>query len=287
MLTTSQRGLTIAALLALAGCGKSPTPVTRPTPNTNVASAKPAAGAIALSTLWQSRVLLERRDSLILTLPNGGKQLQRLGRNALFTLRIEGKNLTVTLDSLQLIPASAEASREAVGTTWTGWLGAYGKLENFTASRGGVLVEELTQTVASLLPRLPRGGARPGDRWADTSKKNIRVEIFRTDDQRTGQWRVAAAMDREGIRVIPVQVREAFEQIGRGSSAGRNMTMTAQGVRSAQYYMTLDGRVEVATVVDSAAKLITIPGSQQSIPTMQYSRTLIRFRPLAAKSPNE
>ncbi|MBK7594997.1 MAG: hypothetical protein IPJ11_07060 [Gemmatimonadetes bacterium] len=94
-------------------------------------------------------------------------------------------------------------------------------------------------------------------------------------------------MDREGIRVIPVQVREAFEQIGRGSSAGRNMTMTAQGVRSAQYYMTLDGRVEVATVVDSAAKLITIPGSQQSIPTMQYSRTLIRFRPLAAKSPNE
>ncbi|MBP9897634.1 MAG: hypothetical protein KBF28_04635 [Gemmatimonadales bacterium] len=287
MLTTSQRGLTIAALLALAGCGKSPTPVTRPTPNINVASATPAAGAISLSTLWQSRVLLERRDSLILTLPNGSKQLQRLGRNALFTLTIDGKNLKVTLDSLQLIPASAEASKEAVGTTWTGWLGAYGKLENFTASRGGVLVEELTQTVANLLPRLPRGGARPGDRWADTSKKSIRVEIFRTDDQRTGQWRVAAPMDREGIRVIPVQVREAFEQIGRGSSAGRNMTMTAQGSRSAQYYMTLDGRVEVATVIDSAAKLITIPGSQQSIPTMQYSRTMIRFRPLVAKSPNE
>ena len=141
MLTTSQRGLTIAALLALAGCGKSPTPVTRPTPNINVASATPAAGAISLSTLWQSRVLLERRDSLILTLPNGSKQLQRLGRNALFTLTIDGKNLKVTLDSLQLIPASAEASKEAVGTTWTGWLGAYGKLESIIASRNGVIMK--------------------------------------------------------------------------------------------------------------------------------------------------
>ncbi len=287
MPTTPQRGLMIAALLTLAGCGKSPEPVTRPTPNINVAATTPTAGAVALSTLWQSRVLLERRDSLILTLPNGSKQLQRLGRNALFTLSIDGKDIKVTLDSLQLVPASPEASREATGTVWTGWLGAYGRLENFTASRGGILVEELTQTVANLLPRLPRGGARPGDRWADTTKKTIRVEIFRTDDQRTGQWRVAAPMDREGIRVIPVQVREAFEQVGRGSSAGRNMTMTAQGSRSAQYYMTLDGRVEAATIVDSAAKLITIPGSQQSIPTMQYSRTQIRFRPLAAKSPND
>ncbi len=287
MQTTSQRGFTIAALLALAGCGTSPTPATRPTPSVNVASTTSTTGAVKLSTLWQSRILLERRDSLILTLPNGSKQLQRLGRNALFTLAINGKNLTVTLDSLQLIPASPEASKEATGTTWTGSLGAYGKLENVTASRGGILVEELTQTVATLIPRLPRGGARPGDRWADTSKKSIRVEIFRTDDQRTAQWLVAPAMDREGIRVVPVQVREAFEQVGRGASQGRNMAMTAQGSRSAQYYMTLDGRVEVAMVIDSAAKLITIPGSQQSIPTMQYSRTLIRYRPVAIKPPSE
>lgn len=287
MLTTSQRRLMIAALLALAGCGKSPTPVTRPTPNVNVAATTPTAGAIALSTLWQSRVVFERRDSLILTLPDGSKQLQRLGRNAYFTLAIDGKNLRVTLDSLQLVPAAPEASREAVGTVWTGWLGAFGKLENISASRGGILVEELTQTAANLLPRLPRGGARPGDRWADTSAKTIRVDVFRTDDRRTGVWRVGPAADREGVRLIPVQVREAFEQVGRGSAAGRNMTMTAQGSRSAQYYMTLDGRVEVATVTDSAAKLITIPGSQQSIPTMQYSRTLIRYRPLATKSPND
>jgi hypothetical protein len=287
MLTTSQRGLTIAALLALAGCGKSPTPLTRPTPNVNVAATEPTAGAIVLSTLWQSRVRLERRDSLVLTLPNGSKQLQRLGRNAVFTMTIDGKELRVTLDSLQLIPASPEAAKEAVGAVWTGSLGAYGRLENFQPSRGGLLVEELTQTVANLLPRLPRGGARPGDRWADTSKKTIRVEVFRTEDQRTGQWRVAPATDRDGIRVIPIQVHEAFEQIGRGASAGRNMTMTAQGSRSAQYYMTLDGRVEAASMVDSAAKLITIPGSQQSIPTMQYSRTTVRYRPLPGNSPND
>lgn len=287
MPTTSQRGLMIAALLALAGCGKSPTPVTKPTPNINVASATPTAGAITLSSLWQSRVRVERRDSLVLTLPSGGKQLQRLGRTLVVTLTVEGKTVRATLDSFQLAPAAPEAAREAIGTVWTGTLGAYGRLENLTASRGGILVEELTQSIAMLLPKLPRGGARPGDQWADTSAATIRVEIFRTDDRRTGQWRVGQATDREGIRVIPVQGREAFEQIGRGNSAGRNMTMTAQGSRSAIYYMTMDGRVEVASVSDSAAKLITIAGSQQSIPTMQFSRTLIRYRPVPTRTPNE
>ncbi|HQW67671.1 MAG TPA: hypothetical protein PLJ23_11575, partial [Gemmatimonadales bacterium] len=60
-------------------------------------------------------MLLEQRDSLVLTLPNGSKQVQRLGRQARFTLTVANGNFTVRLDSLRLAPASEEVSREAVG----------------------------------------------------------------------------------------------------------------------------------------------------------------------------
>lgn len=277
--------LTLLALLGGAGCASAPPPpVVRPIPST---ARSPGANATALTTQWQSMVILDRRDSLVLTLPDGSKQLQRLGRLAYFTLTLNGTAFSVRLDTLQVAPASPEASREAVGTSWSGWLGAFGRIENLSISRGGILVEELTTTVVNLLPRLPRAGARGGDRWTDTTKQTIRVQIFKTDDQRTARWQVGPATDRDGLRVVPVHVREEFEQVGRGSTAGRKMAMTAQGSRSATYYVTADGRLDNAVVIDSAAMLITIPGSQQSIPTMQYGRTVIRYRPLATRAPND
>jgi hypothetical protein len=78
-------------------------------------------------------------------------------------------------------------------------------------------------------------------------------------------------------------LREEFEQIGRGTSSGREMTMTAQGSRTGAYFLTPDGRVERAAMVDSIAKLITIPSTKQSIPTMQYTRTQISYTPLVTR----
>lgn len=276
--------LLFAGLLGAAACSKAPPPATRPA----AGAATPArAAATRLTTQWQSRVLLEQRDSLVLTLPNGTTQVQRLGRQAHFTLTLSNGSFTVRLDTLQLAPASAEVSRDAVGTTWTGKLGAFGRLEALASSKGGILVEELTTTVASLLPSLPRGGAMAGEVWADTTKRIIRVEIFRADDRRIARWRANPATDIQGLRLVPIQLREEFEQIGRGTSAGREMTMTAQGSRTGAYFLTLDGRVERAILVDSIAKLITIPSSRQSIPTMQYSRTQISYTPLVTRARND
>lgn len=273
--------LLLAGLLGAAACSKSTPPVTRPAPR-DATPARPAA--TRLTTQWQSRVLLEQRDSLVLTLPNGSKQVQRLGRQARFSLTVANGNFTVRLDSLRLAPASDEVSREAVGATWTGKLGAFGRLEAMSASKGGILVEELTTVVAALLPTLPRGGASAGEVWADTTKRTIRVEIFRADDRRIARWRANTATEIQGLRLVPVQLREEFEQIGRGVSSGREMNMTAQGSRTGTYFMTLDGRVERAVLVDSITKLITIPSSRQSIPTMQFSRTQINYTPLVTRN---
>lgn len=277
--------LLLTGLLGAAACSNSPPPVTRP--STSAASTPMRAGVTRLTTQWQSRVLLQQRDSLVLTLPDGTKQMQRLGRQARFTLTVANGNFTVRLDSLELAPAAEEVTREAVGTTWIGKLGAFGRLETLSASKGGILVEELTTVVAALLPTLPRGGANAGEVWADTTKRTARVEIFRADDRRIAWWRANAATDIQGLRLVPIQLREEFEQIGRGTSSGREMNMTAQGSRTGAYFMTLDGRVERAALVDSITKLITIPSTRQSIPTMQYSRTQISYFPLVTRNRNE
>lgn len=276
--------LPLAALLGAAACSSSPPPVTRPSVSTTTPM---RAGVTRLTTQWQSRVLLEQRDSLVLTLPNGTRQVQRLGRLARFTLTVANGNFTVRLDSLQFAPTAEEVTREAVGTTWTGRLGAFGRLETLTPSKEGILVEELTTVVAALLPTLPRGGAMTGEVWADTTKRTSRVEIFRAEDRRIARWRANPATEIQGLRLVPIQLREEFEQIGRGVSSGREMNMTAQGSRTGAYFMTLDGRVERVTLVDSITKLITIPSTRQSIPTMQYSRTQISYFPVVTRNRND
>jgi hypothetical protein len=270
----------LALLLGAAACSSSPPPVTRPSVN-RAGPVRPTA--TRLTTQWQARVALEQRDSLVLTLPNGSKQVQRLGRQARFTLTLANGTFTVRLDSLQLAPAAADITREAIGTTWTGKLGAFGRIESLASSKGGIVAEELTTVVASLLPALPRGGAVAGEVWADTTNRTLRVEIFRAEDRRIARWRANAATEVQGLRLVPIQLREEFEQIGRGTSSGREMTMTAQGSRTGAYFLTPDGRVERAAMVDSIAKLITIPSTKQSIPTMQYTRTQISYTPLVTR----
>ncbi len=280
-----RKPLALLALLGGVGCASAPPPPSaRPAPSSDAAPATTVARTTTLTTQWRSLVILDRRDSLVLTLPDGSKQRQRLGRLARFTLTVDGSAFSVRLDSLLLTPASPEAAKGAIGTTWSGRFGPFGRIERLTPSQGGLLVEELTTTVASLLPTLPRGGVRAGERWADTTRRVIRVEVFRTDDRRLARWQANPPTEIEGLRLIPIAVREDFEQIGRGASAGREMAMTAQGSRSGVYYLTADGRVERALMRDSVAKLITVPGSKQSIPTMQYSLTLIRYLPLTARA---
>lgn len=278
--------LTLVALAGAAGCGgASASPGRRPTtpaPAREQPTARPSNVA-SLTTSWESRVLFQQRDSLVLTLPNGAKQVQSIGRDLQFTLMLRNGTLSVRLDTMVLFPSAPGLASEAIGTVWTAKLGAFGRLEDLSPSKSGILVEEISTAVAALIPRLPRGGATIGQSWSDTTDRSLRVEIFRAQEKRTASWRAQRATEGDGIRVIPIEFRELFEQIGQGTSANRQMKMTAQGSRSGTYYITADGRVDRAGMADTIAKLITIPESRQSIPTMQYSRTLIRYRPLAAR----
>lgn len=221
---------------------------------------------------------MQRVDSLVLTLPDGTRQLQRLERLALFTVEIGSNNaFSATLDSLVMRPAANQAIAAAIGTRWTGKLSGAGRIEGLRISRSTPLAEELTTVVRSLIPAVSFRGEAVGRSWQDTTSGTVQVDVFQATEQRVRSWTAGERTTLNGVLVYPIRVREEFEQLGRGAQAGREMTMTAQGSRSGSYYVTLDGRVDGAVLRDSVAQFITIPATRVTVPTMRYSWLTLRF----------
>ncbi|MCA9763532.1 MAG: hypothetical protein KC544_10450 [Gemmatimonadetes bacterium] len=233
---------------------------------------------ITLANSFRATATLTRRDSIILTLPDGRSQLQRMARSATISVQLAGDGqLRVRLDSLAFMPPLGEATRDAIGTTWQGALETDG-IHGLRPDRRNGITEELTAAIQELLPAFPRAGARTGTAWQDTTESTRRVEIFDAKDQRRTTWKMDSATTLEGIEVHPLTVRERYEQLGEGKQAGRTMRMSAQGVRSATYYITRTGMVDRIVQVDSASRLITIPDTRQAIPTTQVVRTTVEWR---------
>lgn len=264
-------GLLIASLLTACShqpAANEPVPATAPRPN-----------GISLRDGWHATVLVERDDSIILTLPSGDRQLQRFERSARFTLTMDGDGrVSLRLDSLTLRPRTGNGPLIPLGATWAGRAGD-ARVNAIRVTGGGDPAAELTTVVRDLLPRLPAGGVHARMSWADTSTGEVRVDIFKASEHRTAAWSSGALGQRAGAGVLPVLVREDFEQLGDGQQGGRKITMTSQGRRSGTYYLTMDGRVSGAQLDDSVAMLISIPDRKQVVPTMRYARTIVRFIP--------
>lgn len=267
----------LVAIAMVAGCSGH-RPETAPEPST------PAVGrnGVVLRDDWRAHVVVDRDDSIILTLPSGDRQLQRFSRRAAFTLTVSADGTaTLRLDSLTLKPRETGSAGNPVGAVWTGKV-AGDRLNAIEVTGGSVgSAAPLTDLVRDLLPRLPVAGARAGLAWADTANGPVRVDIFSGSERRTAAWTAGSTSPRGGGRVLPVSVREEFEQLGTGNDAGRRMSMTAQGSRIGIYYVTLSGQVSDAQLDDSVAMLISIPGTKQLVPTTRYSRTSVHFFPLA------
>lgn len=266
---------TLISLIGVVACHKSPPPATAPEPRN---TPTPTRGIALLRNDWRAAVTLQRVDSLVLTLPDGNHQVQRLERTAHFLVEIGRDNsFTATLDSLTTRPASVSAVAAAVGTEWSGKLSSAGRIEGLRISRSSPLGDDLTAAVRALIPPVPLRGVAVGVTWRDTTSGQVQVEVFRATETRTRSWTAGEIIDLNGVQVHPIRVREEFEQLGRGEQAGRTMTMTAQGSRSGNYYVTLDGRVDGAALRDSVAQFITVPAAKVTVPTMRYSRTSLRF----------
>lgn len=265
-------GLLIVGLVA--ACSHQP-PTNEPAP-----ASGPRSNGISLRDGWHATVLVQRNDSIILTLPSGDRQLQRFERSAGFTMMMDGDGrVSIRLDSLTSRPRTANGQGTTpVGATWAGRAGD-ARVNAMRVTGGGDPAAELTAVVRNLLPRLPAGGIHARMTWADTSTGDVRVDVFKASEHRTAAWSSGVVSQRAGSGVLPVLVREDFEQLGDGQQGGRKITMTSQGRRSGTYYLTTDGRVSGAQLDDSVAMLISIPDTRQVVPTMRYARTIVRFIP--------
>lgn len=267
-------GFAVAATL-LAACSSNPSPSTTPARNTPTRPPADGPARVLVATGYSGSALLERSDSIILALPNGGRQVQRLSRRARFAVTVsERGEVRVRLDSLVFRPSAGGSERDAVGTSWSGRLTVAG-LSEVRSDRRSPVVAELTQAVRDLFPALPRSGVSTGDSWTDTTTGRRQVEIFEANDERIANWSVARRTTRSGILVLPVMATENYTQLGQGEQAGREMRMSSEGRRTSTYYVTMGGRVDALVQVDSASRLITIPSTRQAVPTTQVIRTRV------------
>ncbi|MGH7593749.1 MAG: hypothetical protein ACRELE_07860 [Gemmatimonadales bacterium] len=263
----------LLAALLVAGCAN-PAPPAGMTPTPR---GRRPADDISLRPGWRATVLVQREDSIILTLPSGDRQLQRFDRRAGFTLAIGGDGkVSLRLDSLTVHPGDTGESQAPLGATWSEHASDVA-VNAMRVTSGGDLAAALTAVVRNLLPRLPANGVHSLMTWADSASGNVRVDIFVASERRTASWSSGAVSGRGGSQVLPVRVCENFEQLGDGSQDGRKLSMTSQGRRSGTYYLTLDGRISSAQLEDSVAMLISIPATRQVVPTTQYARTTVLF----------
>jgi len=277
--TTRHTWAPLAVLALLAACTPAP-PVTSP--------AQPLGGpTISLRDDWSATVLVERDDSIILTLPSGDRQLQQFHRSAVFTLVIaRDGTVSLRLDSLKVLPRDDSAGAVPLLAAWTGRADDP-RVNALRVSAGGELADELTAIVRNLLPRFPVAGAHAQTTWTDSADGTVRVDIFTANERRTATWTVGTASRDATGTSLPVRVREDYEQIGSGSQGRGRITMTSQGSRSGIYYSTVDGRLMSARLTDSATMLISLPDTRQVVPTVRFGRSSVRFIPIPRDSSEE
>ena len=267
-------GMLLAA--AAAACAGKSAPVTAARPASNPA----APAALLLPQTWRARVQLDRRDSIVLTLPAGETQLEQMRRHASFTLTVGPRAaVTIRLDSLEMSPPAGPASLPVVGTVWTGRMLGTG-VDWFTTAGAGPVVEELRVDIAGFFPHLPSGGIVAGSQWQDTSATKGRVDIFETTERLTTQWLAGKDTTVAGAHLLPLRATSGLEQSGKGTGAGVEMKMTGQGSRSYTYYLSKSGQIDLVTRTDSVNVLISIPSSHQLVPTVRFIRSRVVFTPL-------
>lgn len=231
---------------------------------------------IALQSDWHATAHLERTDSIVLTLPSGDHQLQRYTRRAVFAIDIAPDgHVLVRLDSLVTTPPE-QGHADPIGAIWTDDL-SDSRIDRLHLEQGGDPASRITRMVRDLLPTLPSGGAQSNTTWSDSSAGSVRVDVFNANERRTDTWVAGALTQHDGGAVLPVRMHESFEQLGDGSESGTKMTMTAQGRRTAVYYVSRAGRLTSAEVNDSVSMLISIPSNRQVVPTQRFARTLVRY----------
>jgi hypothetical protein len=288
------RAALAVACAAVAACSSGrtgPTQPGTPTPepgNPPPGTPTPTEGAVIYLPVRDAGYALVRHDSLTLTLPGGGNQLQLIDRTAYLRLTLapdtNGYLATIVLDSLQAsvggVPAVLDSILPARGTRWTGFLTPSGDLSALRADRSSTLGNQIGSNLRALFPALPMGGVKPGMEWTDTTDVPLRADAFDAVERSLTRYRASESDDPRAKKAIKLEASGSYQRTGKGTQYDQQMEMTAAGSRSAVYFMNADGTLVSGRGTDSGDMTITVPAVGQSVPVKQAgSYTITTTRP--------
>jgi hypothetical protein len=283
--------LAVLTYLVLAGCGSATTRAGEPRPPTPE-TGEPVPGApepsgVTYLPVRDAAYVLERHDSLTLTLPGGANQLQLIDRTAYLHVTLTrdaaGYLATIVLDSLQASVGGVAAVPDSVlpawGTRWTATLTPHGELSALRADRSSTIGDQIGNNLRSLFPTLPPDGVQVGMEWTDTTEVPIRADAFDAVERSLTRYRAVESDDSRARKAIKLESNGSYQRTGRGKQYDQQLEMTASGNRVAVHYLNPDGTLASARGSDSGNMTITVPAVGQTVPVKQagtYSITSLR-----------
>jgi hypothetical protein len=232
---------------------------------------------------------LQRRDSLVLELPDAPPQAQIFERTAYVRVALAedaGRlRATITLDSIRaatpgLVPP--DSLRVADGTVWTGDVTTKG-LSELSANRVTGVGDQLVGALHALFPALLPGGAREGAKWQDTSTVSVRLSAFSMTEKAITTYQAVGQETRDGHRALRLESTATLESSGSGQQFGQAIEINASGTRRGMHLLGTDGVLVAAEGSDSTDMTLSVPAVGQSVPAKQHSTLRITLLSKAAR----
>jgi len=183
--------------------------------------------------------------------------------------------LTMTIDSAPTITGTAMDLRQgdlarAAGTKFVGTLSAEGRVEGL---QGGdttnTFLQQLAQSAERFFPRVPAGGAAPGQHWTDTlstttNSGGLEIHIEFVSHSEASRW-----IDRDGTRALEVASVTDYSLAGGGTQMGAEIDLEGTGSRHGIAYLAADGRFLGSISADTSNMTATVAAMGMMVPIVQ------------------
>ena len=184
--------------------------------------------------------------------------------------------LTFTIDSVPTItgvnPGVSTSDLEgAAGAVFTGTFSPEGHIADFTGGDdSNAFLQQLTQSLERFLPRVPAGGAAPGQAWTDTLESTTNSGGLEIKVELITQAQAASWVEHEGgIRALQVTTVTNYSLGGGGTQMGAEIDVAGTGTRHGTLYLGEDGRFLGGFSADTSNMTATVAAMGAIIPIFQ------------------
>jgi len=197
----------------------------------------------------------------------------------------DGFALRVVLDSARTtgpVDIDPAAVRGAWGTTFSGLVAPDGGLTDWPLPADpNALLDQLHASLPDLVVRTPRGGARAGSRWSDTTTLATRAAGLPAVVRCIAEHGAAPAWeDRDGEPALAVTTSVSYTIAAEGERSGRWLALQGNGQTHLERYLTTAGHVIVGSSVDTLILDVEVGGTGLTIPVRQVrADTVQRVHP--------